>query len=71
MQITQPQPAPIVVFCPECRSALDHVTDLAALIGLRSIPFADDADRPENAPAASFDEPASAAIALPRPWPGH
>ncbi len=37
LQIVQPPPAPIVVFCPECRSALDQVADLSELIGLRRI----------------------------------
>jgi|GEM_PF-5236203 len=67
LQIAQPSPAPIVVFCPECRSALDHVADLTELIGLRRIALAHDPDCAGHDPG-SFDEPASAAaVALPKP----
>ena len=68
LQIAQAELVPIVVFCPECRSALDQVADLTELIGLRRIPFVDDPDRAEVYPE-SFDEPASAAMFLPHPWP--
>lgn len=77
LQIAQPPPSPIVVLCPECRSALDRVADLSELIGLRQIPFAVDgvgaqgeASGPQGEASGPFDGPASAAIALPRPGPG-
>lgn len=66
LQIVQPPPAPVVVLCPECRTALDRVADLTELIGLRRIPFDDGLDRAGGC-VGSFDEPTSAAVALPRP----
>ena len=68
LQIAQPPPAPIVVFCPQCRSALDHVADLTELIGLRRIPWTHDPGSAGDH-LGSFDEPASAAVALPQPSP--
>jgi hypothetical protein len=68
LQIAQPPPAPIVVFCPQCRSALDHVADLSELIGLRRVALVQDPDR-TGEDCGPFDEPASAAVALRRPAP--
>jgi hypothetical protein len=68
VQIEQPSPTPIVVFCPECRSALDHVSDLTELLGLRRVQLAEDPAGTRNDPAP-FDDPACAAMALPRPSP--
>lgn len=64
LQIAQPPPAPIVVFCPQCRSALDHVADLTELIGLPRVALVHEPDYAADDPG-SFDEPASAAVALP------
>jgi hypothetical protein len=69
LQIAQPPPSPIVVLCPECRSALDRVADLSELIGLKQIPFADDGVGAGDDASGSYDGPASAAIALPLPRP--
>jgi hypothetical protein len=73
LQIAQPPPAPIVVFCPQCRSALDRVADLTELIGLRRIALVDDLDG-TGADLGSFDEPVAfdepaAAVALLKPSP--
>jgi hypothetical protein len=68
LQIVQPPPAPIVVFCPECRSALDHVADLSELIGLRRIAVAQESKGTGVESPAPYPEPSSAAaIALPHP----
>ena len=66
--VVEPSPAPIVAFCPECRSALDHITDLTELIGLRRGPCVDDRDCTVHS-LGSFDGPSSAAVAVPRPSP--
>ena len=69
LQIAQPPPARVVVSCPQCCSALDRVTDLTELIGLRRIAFVDEHDRPGDY-FASFDEPGSAAaVAVLHPSP--
>lgn len=68
LQIAQPPPAPIVVFCPQCRSALDHVADLSELIGLRRVALVQDPDR-TGEDSGPFDEPAAGAVALRRPAP--
>jgi hypothetical protein len=69
LQITQPPPAPGVLFCPECHAALDRIADLTELIGLRRIPSIEQTDRSGNESAGSLDEPAAAAIAIPHHRP--
>lgn len=68
VQIAQPPPAPIVVFCPQCRSALNLVADLTELIGLPRTTLVREPDCAGD-DIGSFDEPASAALALPHPSP--
>jgi hypothetical protein len=67
LQIVQPPPAPIVVFCPECRSALDHVADLSELVGLRRIAATRASEGAGVEPPSPFPEAASAAMAIPNP----
>lgn len=64
LHIAYASPAPSVVLCPECRSALDPVADLTELLGLRRIESLPDADRARD-DLGSIDGPASAAVALP------
>jgi len=67
VQIAQAPPVPIVVFCPECRSALDRAADLTELIGLRQVPFSDGVEGAGDEP---IDRPAAAAVAITRPRSG-
>jgi hypothetical protein len=67
VQIAQPPPVPIVVFCPECRSALDRAADLTELIGLRHVPFPGGIEHAGDEPG---DGPTAAAVAITRPRGG-